>query len=277
MRRSLTALILSLLVVGLLLTPARAVVGGEPDFAHPYVGTLIAEWPELGALPVCSGTLIAPTVFVTAAHCVVEESIGDLPLLGISFAQDPTADPDLAANLIGIADIIVHPDFVYYDPFTDVAVILLATAVTDLGYATLPELGQLETLQTRRNARDATFTVVGYGASDRIPVPGGRPQPFYDDTRRVATARFVEFVYPVAPPPRGDATVSSLLALTTPGIGGSICYGDSGGPNFLGGMDSNLLVGITVTRGNPSGECTGTYHVLRLDTEPILSFLAQFV
>jgi len=30
-------------------------------------------------------------------------------------------------------------------------------------------------------------------------------------------------------------------------------------------------------RGNPSGECTGTYNVLRLDTEPILSFLAQFL
>jgi secreted trypsin-like serine protease len=52
------------------------------------------------------------------------------------------------------------------------------------------------------------------------------------------------------------------------------CFGDSGGPHFLGGMTSNLLVSITVT-----GDrwCKATDTTYRVDTDSARDFLEDFV
>src|ERR1700738_4832308 len=52
-------------------SPAWAITNGSPDGAdHPEVGALIADkaYPD-GTWSYCTGTLISPTVFLTAAHC----------------------------------------------------------------------------------------------------------------------------------------------------------------------------------------------------------------
>src|SRR5918998_482141 len=51
--------------------PAAAITNGEPDGQrHPNVGGLVSpEQFSDGTWLYCSGTLIAPTVFLTAAHC----------------------------------------------------------------------------------------------------------------------------------------------------------------------------------------------------------------
>ncbi|HVM69333.1 MAG TPA: trypsin-like serine protease, partial [Gaiellaceae bacterium] len=49
-----------------LVSAAGAVTGSTPDGdAHPYVGALVVD-----AAVRCSGVLVSPTVFATAAHCV---------------------------------------------------------------------------------------------------------------------------------------------------------------------------------------------------------------
>ncbi len=52
------------------------------------------------------------------------------------------------------------------------------------------------------------------------------------------------------------------------------CYGDSGGPVFLGGPSSNQLVALTSTG---DAACTATSVNYRLDTQEALDFLAPFV
>jgi secreted trypsin-like serine protease len=52
------------------------------------------------------------------------------------------------------------------------------------------------------------------------------------------------------------------------------CYGDSGGPHFLGGATSNLIVSITVTG---DAVCKATDVTYRLDTPSARGFLASFV
>ena len=51
--------------------PAEAITNGGPDGnQHPNVGGLVAPTPfPTGTSIYCSGTLISPTVFLTAAHC----------------------------------------------------------------------------------------------------------------------------------------------------------------------------------------------------------------
>src|SRR3954470_10052606 len=66
-RVCLLASIVSILVVA----PAGAITNGTADNnGHPNVGGLVAAQAfSDGTWIYCSGTLISPTVFVTAAHC----------------------------------------------------------------------------------------------------------------------------------------------------------------------------------------------------------------
>src|ERR671913_1637070 len=75
---------------------AQAIINGEPDRgpnAHPYVGAYVAK-VEGDLLPVCSGTLISPTVFLTAGHCTEfwkEEGLPKEPPTYVT--SDPTFEP----------------------------------------------------------------------------------------------------------------------------------------------------------------------------------------
>ena len=55
---------------------------------------------------------------------------------------------------------------------------------------------------------------------------------------------------------------------------GGTCYGDSGGPHFLGGTSSNLIVSVTVTG---DSVCKATDKTYRLDTATARGFLDDFV
>lgn len=125
--------------------------------------------------------------------------------------------------------------------------------------ARLPKLGQFD-----RVDKDQKFTAVGYGGQEPVNQPGG-PVIAYLDTREYAVSTF-------------NAVSPSYLRLSQdPATGnGGTCYGDSGGPNFLGAgaSETNIVAGTTIT-----GEalCKSTNVDYRLDTESARAFLAQFV
>jgi secreted trypsin-like serine protease len=270
-----------MLATGLLIAtsrPSLAIINGTPDTAHPYVGSLIAHFPEVGAVTFCTGTLIAPTVFVTAAHCLVSPG-GDpvAPLLGVSFAQRPLEDPNLLANLVAIASSQAHP--AWYPPQSnllyDVGVVILAQPVTNVGYGRLPTLGQLESLRSHRRAEVTVFTDVGYGASSYNTYPGFGRFPSDYGVRRFATSRFVGFLFQQ----ERDLNVSQAILLTGQhGATNMTCFGDSGGPTFI--ADTNVLAGVHsfFTGGWQGGHtCAGQGGTIRLDTQPMLSFIQQLL
>jgi hypothetical protein len=57
---------------------------------------------------------------------------------------------------------------------------------------------------------------------------------------------------------------------------GGTCYGDSGGPNFLGAGtgETNIIAGTTITGDTP---CTQSNVIYRLDTKSARDFLKQYV
>src|SRR5215210_5646637 len=66
MRKSVVFLAIAVLAVSL---PLLAITYGQPDGNdHPNVGALVGTFNGQ-TYPYCSGTLISPTVFLTAAHC----------------------------------------------------------------------------------------------------------------------------------------------------------------------------------------------------------------
>jgi hypothetical protein len=94
------------------------IINGEPDRgakAHPYVGALVTVPPsgefKGQRIPVCSGTLISPRVFLTAGHCTEFLIQEDLPTY-VSF--DPTYKP--GASKVIKATPYLHPKYCIPDP-----------------------------------------------------------------------------------------------------------------------------------------------------------------
>jgi secreted trypsin-like serine protease len=237
------------LLVSLVAAPsAAAITNGEPDGqGHPNVGGLVAPEPYAdGTWLYCSGTLIAPTVFLTAAHCGE-----DGERVRVTF---DTAYEDGDRTYAGTFEADPLYPGSQSDPH-DIAVVVLDRPVRGITPAPLPEADSLSTL-----AMGDPFTAVGYGAYEVTDGPGGH-QFLYNDVRMVAVGTL-------------NAVNKAWLRISmNPSTGdGGTCYGDSGGPNFLG--DTGIVAAITITG---DAVCRATNVVYRLDTESARAFLDDFV
>jgi secreted trypsin-like serine protease len=242
---------------------ANAITFGQPDGTrHPNVGALVADWnPDSpGPDQFCSGTLVTPTLFLTAAHCMFGWDEGTEFWVAFS----PTYDEGAASpsGLVAVTDFTIHEGFAQLgggaDAF-DMAIVELASAQSATP-AQLPTLGLLNTL-SQQQLRQLGFTTVGYGIV-RNSKKGG-PHSLIDETNRLVAQQTLLSLQP-----------TWLLLSMNPSTGsGGTCYGDSGGPHFLGGMTSNLIVSLTVT-----GDrwCRATDKTYRLDTFTAQEFLSRF-
>ena len=140
MRRR-TSAVLALAALGAaaltLAGPASAITNGAPDgSAHPYVGGLVADTAYSdGTWIYCSGTLISPTVFLTAAHCD-EGGTGRVRVTFSSAYHD--GDKTYSGSF--------HADPAYPGPTSnphDAAVVVLDQTVTGITPALLPAAGSL--------------------------------------------------------------------------------------------------------------------------------------
>lgn len=228
--------------------PAAAITNGSPDGdQHPSVGGLVSptQYSD-GTWLYCSSTLISPTVVLTAAHCGEE---GETVTVTFDTAYEE-GDTVHAGTF--------HADPAYpgnQSDAHDIAVVVLDEPVTGITPSSLPSAGSLSHLPKNQLIRS-----VGYGAYEVTNQPGGHRY-LYDDTRMVSTGTL-------------SATNKTWLRVSmnaATGDGGT-CYGDSGGPNFVG--TSDVIAAITITG---DAICRATNVDYRLDTPSARDFLGQFV
>jgi secreted trypsin-like serine protease len=196
---------------------ALPIVRGALDAEDPAVvavNTLDVDCQRAGA-PACTGTLIAPDVALTAAHCVAE-----VPPERLGVLLGATADPgqgELGAGLEGsffrVAARRLHPAF---DPATlanDVALLRLdgEAQAPPVALPEAPIAGPLE---------GAAARVVGFGQADEAPAFAKR-----EGTVAVTAASAAELTYEGAP------------SMT--------CAGDSGGPVLMTLDGTERLVAVT--------------------------------
>jgi hypothetical protein len=250
--RKLFAVGVALAAALLLPAAASAITNGAPDgTGHPEVGALLAPTAYSdGTWETCSGTLISPTVFLTAAHC-------DQGVSRVAVTFDTAYNAATGTVHWGTwhADPNYNP--AQSDP-QDVAVVVFDKPVKKITPARLPKAGSLDAVSL-----GTPFTSVGYGAQS-VSVSQG-PVFHYADVRYVATGAL-------------DALNPSWLRNSmNPALGdGGTCYGDSGGPNFLGAgaTETTIVAGTTIT-----GDfmCRATNVDYRMDTPSARAFLGQFV
>ena len=269
---ALGAVLAGALAIGIV--PAGAVTDGVPDGdGHPGVVLLLME---VGGQPAfrCSATLLSPTVVLTAGHCT--NNFPDPPYTGMRVFTESNVQtgnnnyPFAGPNSVEAVSWAAHPLYETAPFFVhDVGVVILQAPGVVLSdpsdYGVLPTANQLDALKTKRGQQNTTFTAVGYGLQESFPDAAA----WKENNVRVRMVAHPKLNQINVPGFVGDF---SLLLSNNAKTGGT-CFGDSGGPNFLG--DSNVVAGITSFGLN--GNCAGAGGVFRTDRQNVLDFVNGYL
>lgn len=262
------------IVAALLLTVrAGAITYGFVDATNAFsnTGAFIVKAPSGRIFPICSGTLIAPTVFLTASHCTLfyERDLAPEGYAAAVSFDNPIPFGDLTSKstkLVAVKDVVTNPGYnAAQSDSGDIAVLLVDERQTrGIAPAALPAAGLFDSLAPQNGLKGTVYTAVGYGLQNRV-VGGGTP--FFQDRNPVPR------MYSFSSFESLNGGYLRLSQNAATGDGGT-CFGDSGGPNFLNVNGARTLVAITITG---DAVCRATNVTYRLDTTSARAFLAPYV
>jgi hypothetical protein len=265
-KSTLVALAVAAAVAALVATsPALAITGGGPDTVHRNVGLVRFTLPD-GRFR-CSGTLISPTVVLTAGHCTQ-----DATNVYVSFDDALQPDPlqpgispaERAAREAHYITGTAHPDPGWTGKLSiskqhDQGVVVLSAPASTkwpgITPAPLPPVGFLD--RNQGELKNETFTLVGYGVDI-----GDKKSQIVVQERRFTTS-YLKNV-------QNEVVVFQINDNDSKAGGGS-CFGDSGGAVFLDGF----VLGDASYVNSLSCNATGSYQ--RDDTPYSRAFLDSFL
>jgi hypothetical protein len=287
MPRHVTLLVALAVAVTAFVGPAGAITGNyQRDFVHDYVG-LVVFYTDTDPVSSthdpfshrCSGTLISPTVLVTAGHCTegVDHArvyfqqaaapnyspsnfFGNGGDVTTGYPYGPGSQPQFTRT--GTPFNFGFHDFEGFPDIEDAGVVILDApyATTSGLYGQLPSAGQVsDYIADAGSKKAATFTASGYGLTDTTPVVVSFRE------RLMATSYLIN-----EHSANTDGFNLQTTANASQGKGGT-CSGDSGGPIFIG----TTRVIAAVNSFGFNARCRGVDFSYRLDRQPVLDWIAD--
>ncbi|MEZ4316447.1 MAG: serine protease [Myxococcota bacterium] len=222
------------------------VVGGAPSAPGSWPSTVAVLF---GGQPGCTGTLVAPNVVITAAHCVTPEAPNAV--------RTGSVDARQGGQVLQIANATFHPTYDGYEG-VDIAVLQLAS----------PSNAPTTTIATDCVGSQSLYDggpamIVGFGSTN--PAGTQYPDVLYEASSSIRDADCSQDVL------SGYQTTceSSLRPtgeLVAGGNGVDSCYGDSGGPLYVPGTDGAWYLAGVTSRGFAAQDCGSGGVYVRPDT-----------